>query len=226
MHLEILYEDNHVIAVYKPAGVLVQANERGVENLLDEVKKYLKEKYKKPGNVFAGLVHRLDRPVSGIVVFAKTSKGASRLSEQFREREVSKIYTAVVEGEINKEGRLIHFIKKDEEKIVAMIRNDESAGYQRSELEYLRTKSNKKYSMIKINLLTGRFNQIRAQLSHIGHPIVGDKKYGAGTIHDTRYTIHDSIALCATEIEFKTATTDESIKLNIGYPENWDKFFD
>ena len=118
MNIKVLYEDNHLIAVYKPAGILVQGDETGDKCLMDEVKKYLIEKYQKPGNVFLGLIHRLDRPVSGIILFAKTSKGASRLSEQFRAHKVKKIYYALVEGKpFMDSGTLIHYLKKDEQKI-------------------------------------------------------------------------------------------------------------
>lgn len=243
--LRILYEDNHIVAVYKPAGVLVQGDSSDDKNLMDEVKKYLKEKYKKPGNVFLGLVHRLDRNVSGIVLFGKTSKGASRLSEQFRNNEIKKIYHAVVEGVIKpSSGTLIHFLKKDENKKIALVSKLPKSGYDRSELSYktlLRTTcpdftprsnrgrkiedprllDNRDYSLITIRLKTGRFHQIRAQLSAIGHPVAGDKKYsrtfssgkGAG------------LALCATEVEFKTATTDEVKNIKIDYPKEWDKLF-
>lgn len=215
--LRVLYEDNHIIAVYKPAGILVQAGDRKSGNLMDEVKKYIKEKYKKEGNVFLGLVHRLDRPVCGIVVFAKTSKGASRLSEQFRSREIKKIYIALVEGRVSGTGDLMHFIKKDPDRLTAIVQDSPSADYQRAELSYRVLKSGDKTSLLNINLKTGRFNQIRAQLAHVGHPIIGDKKYGAKT-----KLSEGAIGLCATEITFKTATTDELKTIKIDYPREWD----
>ena len=153
--LRVLYEDNHIIAVYKPAGILVQAGDRKSGNLMDEVKKYIKEKYKKEGNVFLGLVHRLDRPVCGIVVFAKTSKGASRLSEQFRSREIKKIYIALVEGRVSGTGDLMHFIKKDPDRLTAIVQDSPSADYQRAELSYRVLKSGDKTSLLNINLKTG-----------------------------------------------------------------------
>lgn len=219
MSFRILYEDNHIIAVYKPAGVLVQPDAPSGTSLMDNVKKYLKEKYKKPGNVFLGLVHRLDRNVSGIVLFAKTSKGAARLSEQFRNNEIRKVYHAVVEGKISPpNGSLIHYLKKDEEKRLAIVSDLPKSGYDRSELKYETVKSNDERTLIKINLITGRFHQIRAQLSAVGYPIVGDKKYGA------KFKMSDSmIALCATEIEFKTATTGEVKKIRIDNPPSWDE---
>ena len=216
--LQVLYEDNHLIAVYKPAGVLIQAGDRKSGNLMDVVKEYLRQKYNKSGNVFLGLVHRLDRSVCGIVVFAKTSKGASRLSEQFRNRQVKKTYTAILEGSLKPErGNLIHYIKKDEFKLIALISEKELPDYTYSELNYQVVKKTKKYSLVKINLKTGRFNQIRAQFSHIGHPVVGDKLYGAKS-----KMIDGAIALCATEIEFKTATGEEVINIKSDYPVEWD----
>lgn len=226
MVLKVLYEDNHIIAVYKPAGILVQparfgGDKPGELSLMGEVKEYLREKYKKPGNVFLGLVHRIDRPVSGIVLFAKTSKGASRLSEQFRNNEIDKTYYAVVEGKLEqKNGKLIHYLKKDEEKRIASVSETALEDYDKSELEYEVVKSNKEYSLIKINLITGRFHQIRAQFSHIGHPIAGDSKYGS-----IEKMEDGSIALCAVEVEFKTATTNEVKNIKIDYPESWSKFF-
>ena len=217
MSLDILYEDNHLIAVYKPAGILVQGDKNGDISLLALVKKYLKEKYKKPGNVFVGLVHRLDRPVSGIILFAKTSKGASRLSEQFRDRTIRKIYYAVVEGEIKpKEGVLRNNLVKQED-IRKSIVSDEG---DEAELYYQTKKYNKNYSFIKVELKTGRFHQIRAQFSVAGYPIVGDKKYGSSKVFPDQ-----SICLCSTEIEFQKATSSEIVKLSIPYPKEWEKYF-
>ncbi|MDP3697926.1 MAG: RluA family pseudouridine synthase [Candidatus Taylorbacteria bacterium] len=251
----VLYEDNHIIAVFKPAGVLVQKDKSGEKSLMEFVKEYLKEKHRKPGNVFLGLVHRLDRNVSGIVLFGKTSKGASRLSEQFRDNEtptsksrgpdrsvgIKKTYHAVVEGEIKPaNGDLVHYLKKDEKNKIALVSDLPKQGYDRSELSYktilpawpvgrhttnttpvgfgISSPSLLNYSLLAILLKTGRFHQIRAQLSAIGYPIVGDKKYGAKS-----KTSNGSLALCATEIEFKTATTDEVKNIKIDYPEEWNK---
>ena len=154
------------------------------------------------------------------MVFAKTSKGASRLSEQFRNREIKKTYTALVEGQLSGQGKLIHYLKKDEETLKAVISDTEDDNFQKSELDYDVLKKSEKYSLVKINLKTGRFNQIRAQFSHIGHPIVGDSFYGART-----KSIGGSIGLCATEIEFKTATTDEVKNIKIDYPKEWNGYF-
>lgn len=206
MRLQVLYEDNHLIAVFKPSGILTQGDITGDRSLMDEVKSYLKEKYKKPGKVFLGLLHRLDRPVSGIVLFAKTSKGASRLSEQFRNRTIEKTYHAVVLGKPKKEkGDLIDFLKKNK-----------GGNIKRAELFYETISSNGKYSLLKIQPKTGRFHQIRAQLSAMGHPILGDTKYGAP------FSLPDkNLCLCATSLAFKLATKDIIKKISIPEMESW-----
>lgn len=215
MNLKILYEDNHLIAVFKPSGILVQPDKTGAKDLMGEVKACLKKKYSKPGNVFLGLVHRLDRPVSGIVLFAKTSKGASRLSKQFREGTIEKIYHAVVEGRPSKnKGELINYLDKDEGRKMAV----PGAG-KRAELSYQVLKSNDRYSLLKIRLGTGKFHQIRAQLSLAGFPILGDVKYGAGFPLPDR-----SIGLCESSISFKLATKNEIKKISIPLPPEWDKY--
>jgi 23S rRNA pseudouridine1911/1915/1917 synthase len=206
---KILYEDNHLIAVYKPAGVLVQADDKGEECLMDQVKKYLKEKYKKPGKVFLGLVHRLDRPVSGIVVFAKTSKGASRLSEQIRNGLMIKKYQALVEGKFkNKFGKLENYLEKDEKNLIAKISDSEHG--KKAELEYKVLKSEKSTTLLEIILKTGRFHQIRAQLANVGHPIVGDVKYGS----EIKYK-RGEIRLCANYLKFRKAVGEEEVELKI-----------
>jgi len=211
MPLKVLYEDNHLIAVYKPAGLLVQADIGGEECLMDEVKEYLKEKYHKPGQVFLGLLHRLDRPVAGIVLFAKTSKGASRLSEQFRNHTIDKIYHALVIGTPKKaKATLVNYLIKNEKKNKVTVYDKEVTGTQRAELDYELVKSDGKNSLLKIVLKTGRSHQIRSQLAHIGHPIVGDLKYGALTPLPDK-----SIALAATDLSFNTATGGERINLKI-----------
>lgn len=208
MPLEVLYEDNHLIAVLKPAGLLTQGDESGAPNLLDQVKDYLRDKYQKPGNIFLGLLHRLDRPVSGIVLLAKTSKGAARVSEQIRNRTFKKIYQAEVEGEIKpKRAELKNFLIKDEEERKAKV---VTTGGDEAILKYEVLKSEGDYTWLKIELVTGRFHQIRAQLAHIGHPIVGDKKYGSKTIFPD-----GQINLWATEVSFTTATTNEVVSLKI-----------
>lgn len=229
MELKVLYEDNHLIAVYKPAGILTQGDRSKDVCMMDMVKDYLKEKYRKPYNVFLGLLHRLDRQVSGIVLFAKTSKGASRLSEQFRSRKVEKIYHAVVLGEP----------KQDREKLVSFLKKNEKENIKRAELFYEVLASNKKYSLLKIKLQTGRFHQIRVQLSSMGFPILGDIRYGAPFLLPDK-----NIALSATSLSFKTATSkkiasslpslsphessvkDERKEISIPIPVEWKKYVD
>lgn len=220
MTLNILYEDNHVIVVLKPAGMLVQADKTGDPCLMDEVKKYLKEKYKKPGNVFLGLVHRLDRPVGGIVLFAKTSKGASRLSAQFRERSVEKYYFAVVVGKMEKsDGKIVSFLKKDEKKNVVGVFQKETSGAKRAELFWEVVLPGEKNTLLKIKLGTGRSHQIRAQLASIGYPILGDVKYGA-----PKSLPDKSIALFAASFSFRLATRDEVKTIELPWPREWEKY--
>ncbi len=170
MKLTILYEDNHLIAVYKPAGILVQADWKGERTLMDEVKDYLKEKYQKSGNVFLGLIHRLDRPVSGIIIFAKTSKGASRLSEQFRDRTVQKVYQAIVQGiPTPNKGLLRHYLLKDESKNKTQVFDEPHEHAQEATLSYTVLKTNTKKALVEIILGTGRSHQIRAQMAHFLH---------------------------------------------------------
>src|SRR3989339_1558040 len=163
--MKVLYEDNHLIAVYKPHGVLVQGDKSGDVCLMDEVKRYLKQKYKKPGNGFLGLLHRLDRPVAGIVLFAKTSKGASRLSEQFRNHSIEKVYQALIEKRPKKnKATLVNWLKKDTEKNKVEVFDNEMPNSQRAELDYEIIKSDNNQFLLKIILKTGRPHQIRAQL--------------------------------------------------------------
>ncbi len=221
MRLNILYEDNHLIVVEKPAGMLTQADKTSEPCLLDEVKKYLKEKYKKSGNVFLGLVHRLDRPVGGIVLLAKTSKGASRLGEQFRKHRVDKIYHAVVLGKLPKKSdTIVSFLKKTRKKNKVAVFNHEVLGSQRAELSYEVVKKSSKYSLVKINLATGRPHQIRAQLASLGCPIVGDIKYGA-----LKPLPDKSIALFANSLNFETATGNQIKNISLKLPGSWDAFW-
>ena len=216
MTIKVLYEDNHLIAVFKPAGVLVQGDKTGDKCLMDEVKEYLKEKYQKPGNVFLGLLHRLDRPVSGVILFAKTSKGASRLSEQIRNHTITKTYHALVEGQPKKsKATLVNWLIKDENKNLVTVYDEETLDAQYAELDYEVVKTNGKNSILKINLKTGRSHQIRSQLARLGHPIVGDTKYGGGGIPPflrggAGELPNGAIALCATSLTFQIATGDET----------------
>jgi 23S rRNA pseudouridine1911/1915/1917 synthase len=209
--LQILYEDNHVIAVVKPAGIAVQADKTGDVCLLDLVKDYLKEKYNKPGKVFLGLVHRLDQPVGGIMVFARTGKAAARLAEQFRLRQVKKLYQALVKKtpELN-EADLINYLKKDSRKNIVKTYDQPTEGALKAELHYRVLKQIKQGTILEIELKTGRSHQIRAQLSHLGSPIIGDVKYGG-----IKWSNPRAIALNAVKLEFKHPTKDEFIKLVI-----------
>jgi 23S rRNA pseudouridine1911/1915/1917 synthase len=205
MEINVLFEDNHLIAVYKPAGVLIQGDKSGDISLLDGIKAFLKWKYNKPGNVFLGLVHRLDRNVDGVVVFAKTSKGASRISEQFRKHTIIKVYHAWVHGIVKEQKSvLINFLKYDENQNYTSVYDHEIPDSEQAELSFEVVKTEDKFTLLKIILKTGRHHQIRAQLSHIRHPIVGDAKYGSDiNLPEKR------IMLTATTLTFQTATTGE-----------------
>ena len=175
----ILFEDNHLIVVNKLAGELVQGDFTGDVPLLEKVREYITVKYNKPGNVFTGLIHRLDRPTSGIVVFAKTSKALARMNSIFEKREVEKIYWAIVQGAPDKnEDRLVHFLKKDQKKNKSQYFFKEIAGSKKAVRSYKVLKKIEYYSLLEIKLETGRHHQIRVQLSSIGCPIKGDLKYG------------------------------------------------
>lgn len=208
--MQVLYEDNHCIAVVKPAGLLTQGDDSGSTNLLDEVKKFIKERDGKPGNVFLGLLHRLDRPVGGVVLFAKTSKGASRLSEQFRARTIMKTYWALVEGvPKEKSGQIRQWLLKDRETNVVKPFEQEVSGSKLAELEYkvLKTFENQQ-TLVEIKPKTGRPHQIRVAMASLGCPIVGDVKYGAG-LH-----IRGQIALFAYALTFKQPVTGEQITVS------------
>lgn len=175
-NLNILYEDNHIIVVVKPYNIPVQADSSNDLDMLTIIKRYLKEKYKKEGNVYLGLVHRLDRPVGGVMVFAKTSKAASRLSEQVRTNKIHKRYLTVIHGYLDKKsGELINKISKNEKNHSSYI--DEKNGKE-AILKYKVIKEEENLSLLKINLITGRHHQIRLQFSNINHPIYGDQRYG------------------------------------------------
>ena len=182
--LDILYEDNHIIVCYKPKGILSQADGSNKDDMLTIIKKYIKEKYNKPGDVYLGLVHRLDINTSGVMVFAKTSKAASRLSEQIKNNEFKKEYLALVEGNLTNKNyvELISYIRKDEKLKKSFI---DSSG-QKSILEYKVISNsqinNQNVTLINIKLHTGRFHQIRCQMASIKHPLYGDKKYGSKNI--------------------------------------------
>lgn len=177
--INILYEDNHILVVEKPPNVLTQSDITGDEDLLTLLKEDLKQRYNKPGNVYLGLVHRLDRPVGGTMVFAKTSKSASRLSDQIRKGEFHKAYMAVIHGSPEQlSGMLKNFLVKDEATNIVRVTQVPEEG-KAAVLEYEVSGSKESLSLVKIKLHTGRSHQIRVQLAHMGHPIYGDQKYGA-----------------------------------------------
>ena len=180
-NLKIIFEDNHIIVVEKQPNIPSQSDKTGDEDMLTLVKEYIKEKYNKPGNVYLGLVHRLDRPVGGVMVFARTSKAASRLSEQVRQKIFKKKYLAVVDGKVkNKKGTLEDYLYKDERNNISKVVSKEKKNSKLARLDYevLTYNEVKDLSLLEINLHTGRHHQIRVQLSNFGHSIFGDQKYG------------------------------------------------
>jgi len=196
--IEVLYEDNHIIAVNKRPSDIVQGDKTGDTPLSEFVKQYIKEKYNKPGEVFVGTVHRIDRPVSGIVLFAKTSKALARLNQMFQSKEIQKTYWAVVKNKPqNIKGKLIHYLKKNEAKNMSRAYEKEQQGALRSELDYELILSLDNYHLLEITPHTGRHHQIRVQLSSIKCPIKGDIKYGFD-----RTNKDASIHLHARKIEF------------------------
>lgn len=212
--ISVLYEDNHVIVINKNASDIVQGDKTGDETLPDRIKEFLKEKYNKPGNVFCGVVHRLDRPTSGAVVFAKTSKALTRLNEQFRDKSTQKTYWAVVEKEpIQKEGSLVHYLKKNEKQNKSYASDTEIRDSKKASLNYRLIAKSDKYFLLEIELHTGRHHQIRVQLSTIGCIIKGDVKYGA-----RRSNPDGSIHLHARFLEFHHPTTKELIKITAPVP--------
>ena len=213
--LDVLYSDNHLIVVYKPAGLLVQGDKTKDSTLIDEVKAYLKERFKKPGNVYLGLVHRLDRPTSGVVVFARTSKAAARLSDQFRQKKVKKIYWALLEGKVPVFGKLIHYIER---RGVSSIICNEGYG-KRAELSFRRLHYKKNISLVEVILETGRHHQIRVQFKSAGHPVIGDLRYGA-----TQMFEKGTIALHAYSIEIVHPTTKEVMTFMSLPPALWNPY--
>ena len=180
-NLKVIYEDNHIIVVEKIPNIPSQSDKTGDMDMLTLVKQYLKEKYQKPGNVYVGLIHRLDRPVGGVMIFAKTSKAASRLSNQVREKVFQKVYLAVVDGKPEKDREILeNYLYKDERNNMSRVvsKDKKNAKYAKLEYEVLYYHPLKKLSLVKVHLYTGRHHQIRVQLANSGHSIFGDNKYG------------------------------------------------
>lgn len=218
--LEILFEDNHCIAVSKPAGTPSAHFEGRVATMDLLVKDYLKEKYHKPGNVFLGVVQRLDKPVSGVLLFARTSKAAARLAEQFREGTVEKVYLAVVEGELpNTAGTLEDWLRKDEAEGRVNVVSADTPGARQALLHYEVRGRQGSYVLLEIRPQTGRTHQLRVQLAHRRFPIYGDAKYGSVRLFGS------SIALHARALTFLHPIRYEPITLTAGIPEAWQRRF-
>jgi 23S rRNA pseudouridine1911/1915/1917 synthase len=214
--LEILYEDNHCLAVAKPVGVPSTHFDGHTETVDRAVKVYLKDKYQKPGNVFLGIVHRIDKPVSGVLLFARTSKAAARLSEQFREGTVEKVYWAVVEGELRSEaGSLEDWLRKNEEAGRVQVVEPHSAGAKQALLHYQKRAVHGGLTWLEIRPQTGRTHQLRVQLAHHGHPMYGDAKYGA--VH----TFGVGIGLHARSLTFLHPVRYEPITITAEVPRPW-----
>ncbi len=216
--LKVLYEDNHCLAVDKPAGLLTMGDHTGEPTLVDAARDYLRRKYNKPGNVFVGVVHRLDRPVSGVVLFARTSKGASRLSEQFRVRSVEKTYLAAVEGAVSPvAGVLADRLAKDRQRNVVSVVEDDDDDGQDCRLGYRRIRKFGRFTLVEIKPETGRSHQIRVQLAAQGWPIVGDRKYGS------RSHVDGFICLHASSLAFHHPVSKDLVTVVVDLPGNWSK---
>lgn len=214
----VLYSDNHLLAVDKPAGLLTQDSGTGRENLEDMAREWVKAEKGKPGNVFLHCVHRIDRPVSGVVLFARTGKALSRLNAELRAGRFRKVYQAVVEGcPPQPAGRLEHWLKHGDRCAVISEKSDPDA--KRSLLDYKVIKNGAEFSLLEIGLITGRYHQIRAQLSAISCPIVGDKRYGSSENYGS-----NAIMLHSCTVEFIHPTKKEQISVNCGCDSSWDSF--
>jgi 23S rRNA pseudouridine1911/1915/1917 synthase len=218
----VLFEDNHFIAINKCSSEIVQGDKTGDAPMSEDIKAFLKEKYDKPGNVFCGVIHRIDRPVSGVVLFAKTSKGLSRMNEKFSTRDVKKTYWAIVKNKPeNDEGELIHYLIKDEKKNKSTAHNKEVKDSKISKLNYKIIAKGDNYYLLEIDPTTGRHHQIRAQLAAMGCPIKGDLKYGS-----ERSNLDGSIALHARKLKFVHPINDTPVEIIAPVPNDklWKAF--
>ena len=212
--MNVVYEDNHIIIVNKQSGEIVQGDKTGDTPLSDIVKQYIKDKYNKPGNVFLGVVHRLDRPVSGLVVFAKTSKALSRLNEMFRTGDVHKTYWAIVKkNNIAPEATLTDWLTRNERQNKSYAHNREVPGAKKAVLSYKVRSVSDNYMLLEVQLMTGRHHQIRCQLAHMGYPIKGDLKYGS-----PRSNPDGSISLMSRRVEFVHPVSKETIAVEAPVP--------
>ncbi len=220
--IEVLYEDNHLIAVNKPTGLLVQGDKTGDETLADLVKAYIKKAYNKPGEVYLGIVHRLDRPVSGVVLFARTSKALKRLNKMFADRETKKVYWAVVTKRPPQEkGKLVHWLRKNQEKNKSKAFEKEAKYTKYAELNYKLIAASDRFSLLEVYPKTGRHHQIRVQLSKMKCAIKGDLKYGAPRANEDA-----SIHLHARRLELEHPVKKEPMKFVASVPEEnlWREF--
>lgn len=209
--MHILYEDNHLLVVEKPINVLVQADETKDKDLLTMLKEYIKEKYQKPGNVYLGLVHRLDRVVGGVMVFAKTSKAAARLSKQVQNHDLKKTYYAVLCGNLKKNGHLENYLVKDEKTNTSRVSKEGKLAV----LDYEVLASKENLTLVKIDLKTGRHHQIRVQFKALGYPLYGDARY------NQNYKVGEQIALFAKELSFYHPTTKEKMTFSLDLPNRY-----
>lgn len=220
--MKVIYEDNHIIIVNKQSGEIVQGDKTGDRPLSDIVKQYIKEKYQKPGEVFLGVVHRLDRPVSGLVVFARTSKALTRLNKMFAEGEVHKTYWAIVKNTPKQpEGTLTHWLVRNEKQNKSYAYTTEKPNAKKAILKYKVIGRSDNYTLLEVNLMTGRHHQIRCQLAAMGCPIKGDLKYGA-----PRSNPDGSISLMSRHVEFTHPVSKLQIAVEAPLPEDslWQSF--
>lgn len=205
----ILYEDNHLFVINKNSGELVQGDKTGDVPLIEKIKQFIKVRDKKPGNVYLGLIHRLDRPTSGVLIFAKTSKALSRMNEMFKTRDVEKLYWAIVEGKVEQKfERLEHYLRKNQKKNLVTVFTHPTKDAKKAILEYKVLGELDYYTLLEVDLYTGRSHQIRSQLSFIGNPIKGDLKYGS-----KRSNRDGSISLHARKISFIHPVSKENIEI-------------
>ena len=220
--VKVIYEDNHLLVVEKSVNILSQGDDTNDKDMVNLLKNYVKEKYNKPGNVFIGLVHRLDRPVGGVMVFAKTSKAASRLSEQVRNKSFKKTYRAVIHGNMNKnEDTLKDYLYKNKKTNMVSVVNKNHKEAKNAELDYKTLQSKNNFSLVEIDLKTGRPHQIRVQFSSRNHPLFGDQRYGQNL-----NKVGQQIALWSYKLEITHPTTKEPMEFICEPPKEypWDLF--
>ncbi len=221
---DILYEDNHIIAIRKKSGDISQGDKTGDKPLGDYVKDYIKVKYNKPGDVFLGVIHRLDRPTSGLIIFARTSKALTRMTKAFKNRTIEKVYWALVrDANLPDQGACESYLWKDEKKNKSFVVAENKSGAKLAKLSYQVIKQVDKYQLVECNLETGRHHQIRVQLAALKAPIIGDNKYGY-----TRANRDKSIHLHCRSMSFEHPTTNEQVTIISPLPKDvlWDKFSD